>query len=53
MTEIFALPLLHGAWLTALVFTFLNAVLLRTRVRLEEDALRRHTDYQAAFGGQA
>ncbi len=53
MIEIFALPVLHGAWLTALVFTLLNAVLLRTRVRLEEDALRRHSDYEAAFGGRA
>ena len=35
-----ALPLVHTAWLTALVFTVLNAALLRTRVRAENEALR-------------
>lgn len=34
-----ALPLLHGAWLTALVFTVLNAMLLRVRISVENDAL--------------
>lgn len=34
-----ALPLIHGAWLTALVFTVLNAALLAVRVRCEERAL--------------
>ena len=31
-----ALPLVHAAWITALVFTVLNAVLLTVRVRVEE-----------------
>ncbi|GGM73019.1 isoprenylcysteine carboxyl methyltransferase [Lentzea pudingi] len=35
-----ALPLVHGAWLTALVFTVLNAGLLTVRIRAENDALR-------------
>lgn len=35
-----ALPLVRTAWLTALVFTVANAVLLRTRIRCEEQALR-------------
>jgi methyltransferase len=34
-----ALPLVHSARVTALVFTVLNAALLRTRVRIEESAL--------------
>ena len=34
-----ALPLVHTAWLTALVFTVLNAMLLRTRVGIENRAL--------------
>ncbi|MGH8892000.1 MAG: isoprenylcysteine carboxyl methyltransferase family protein [Actinomycetes bacterium] len=34
-----ALPLVHTAWVTALVFTVANAVLLRVRVRCEEAAL--------------
>lgn len=34
-----ALPLVHGAWVTALVFTVLNAALMAVRVRCEEAAL--------------
>lgn len=34
-----ALPLVHTAWLTAVIFTVLNAVLLRTRVGTENRAL--------------
>ncbi len=34
-----ALPLLHGAWLTAAAFTALNALLLRERLRVEDAAL--------------
>lgn len=36
-----ALPLVHTAWLTAAVFTLLNAVLLRTRIGVEDAALTR------------
>lgn len=35
-----ALPLVHSAWLTALVFTAANSVLLWVRIRCEDDALR-------------
>lgn len=38
--EIAALPLVHTAWLTALTYSILNASLLRTRIRVEETALR-------------
>jgi methyltransferase len=34
-----ALPLVHTAWITALVFTLCNAVLLRVRLRDENEAL--------------
>lgn len=34
-----ALPLVHTAWITAVVFTVLNGALLRTRVRVENAAL--------------
>lgn len=40
VTEGAALPLAGGAWLTALVFTVANAVLLRTRIRVENQALQ-------------
>ena len=34
-----ALPLMHAAWITALVFTVLNAGLLAVRIRVENAAL--------------
>jgi methyltransferase len=34
-----ALPLVHGAWITAVVFTLLNVPLLAVRIRAEEAAL--------------
>lgn len=34
-----ALPLVHEAWITALVFTVANAVLLTVRIRVENQAL--------------
>jgi methyltransferase len=39
VVEGFALPLVHTAWITALVFTVLNAALLTVRIRTENDAL--------------
>jgi methyltransferase len=39
VVEGIALPLVHTAWITALVFTVLNAVLLRTRLTVENAAL--------------
>ena len=39
VVEGFALPLVHTAWITALAFTVLNALLLRVRLRVEEQAL--------------
>ncbi|GAA3447364.1 isoprenylcysteine carboxyl methyltransferase family protein [Planomonospora venezuelensis] len=34
-----ALPLVHGAWITALVFTLCNAALMIVRIRCEDAAL--------------
>jgi methyltransferase len=34
-----ALPLVHTAWITAVLFTVLNAILLNTRVKVENAAL--------------
>jgi methyltransferase len=36
-----ALPLVHSAWVTAVVFTVLNGFLLATRIRAEDAALAR------------
>jgi methyltransferase len=35
-----ALPLVGGAWITAGVFSVANALLLRTRIRVEDEALQ-------------
>jgi methyltransferase len=39
VVEGIALPLVHAAWITALVFTVLNAGLLAVRIRAEDAAL--------------
>ncbi len=44
--ELLALPLVHGAWMTALVFTVANALLLRVRIGVENRALG-YSDAQA------
>lgn len=49
IVEMAALPLVHGAWMTALFFSAGNLLLLRTRIRVEEHALG--TGYTRAFGG--
>lgn len=39
IVEMAAVPLIHGAWVTALVFSIANALLLFVRIRAEEQAL--------------
>jgi methyltransferase len=39
VVEGFALPLVHGAWITAVVFTVADALLLGVRLRVENSAL--------------
>lgn len=48
--ELFAVPLVHGAWATALVFGLGNLVLLRVRIRAEEAALG--AAWERAFAGR-
>jgi len=40
VVEMIALPLVHTAWLTAIVFSLLNAAMLTVRIRVEEAALQ-------------
>lgn len=40
VAEGIALPLIHSAWMTAVTFTLLNALLLTVRIRTEDRALR-------------
>jgi methyltransferase len=37
--EVAALPLMHSAWLTAIVFSIANALVLNVRIRAENSAL--------------
>lgn len=37
--EMACVPLIHGAWLTAVLFSTANAVVLAVRIRIEEAAL--------------
>ena len=53
IVEIFALPLVHSAWVTALVFSAANAVLLARRIPREEAALALHSNYGARLGARA
>lgn len=48
--EVAALPLVHTAWLTAALATAINLGLLRFRIRHEEIALERASDYRARLG---
>jgi methyltransferase len=48
--EMVAVPLVHGAWITAVVFSLGNALLLRVRIRTEERALGR--PWAEAFAGR-
>jgi methyltransferase len=48
--EGFAIPLVHGAWITAAVFSAANAALLVVRIRCEEAALAAHCDYRTRLG---
>lgn len=45
MAEGIALPLVHTCWLTAVLFTAANLAVLRTRIRVENTALRQVADY--------
>jgi methyltransferase len=40
--ELFITPLIVGAWVTALLFTLLNALVMLVRIPLEEKVLRQH-----------
>ena len=50
--EIFSVPMIHTAWLTAIAFSLTNAWMLRVRIRAEEAALSRLTAYGEAFAGR-
>ncbi len=52
VVEIAALPLVHTAWLTALLASLTNAVVLSIRIAAEERALAGASDYLKRFAGR-
>ena len=50
--EMFALPLVHTAYLTAFACSILNAFVLRARIQREEAALFTRPDYVAHMAGK-
>lgn len=46
--EIAVLPLMFGAYVTAVTFTILNGIMLFVRIPIEEKALKEVTDYATA-----
>ncbi len=51
LVEAVALPLVHGAWLTAALLGPAIWLVTGRRIRLEEAALASHGDYERAFAG--
>ncbi len=47
--EMLALPMVHNAFVTAILFFVLNGLVLRARVAAEEEALGRLTDWDSVF----
>lgn len=50
--ELLALPLVHGAWLTALAGAVLHVVVLRRRLAVEEAVLAADAAYRDRMGGK-
>lgn len=50
--EIAGLPLVYGAWMTAIVASAANAVILLARIPAEEQALSRDNAYATSFAGR-
>jgi methyltransferase len=50
--ELLALPLVHTAWVTALVGSILHVLVLRRRIALEESVLLADAAYRATMAGK-
>jgi methyltransferase len=53
ITELFAGPMLFGAWRTAAVFSLANLIVLAVRIRCEERALAAAEEARAQAGATA
>jgi methyltransferase len=50
--ELFALPMMHTAWITALAGTLANLEILRRRVQVEEGVLMSNPAYRVTMGAK-
>jgi len=50
--ELFSLPMIHTAWLTALAGTLANLEILRRRLRVEDGVLMADPSYRSTMGGK-
>jgi methyltransferase len=50
--ELFSLPLIHTAWITAIVASLANLWILKSRLAVEEDALLSSAVYRSAMGSK-
>jgi hypothetical protein len=50
--EIFSLPMIHTAWITAIVGTLGDLEILRRRIKVEDGFLMSNPDYRMAMGGK-
>ena len=50
--EVFSLPLVHTAWISALLGSIAYAVTISRRIALEENVLFANPDYRAAMAGK-
>jgi methyltransferase len=50
--EVFSLPMIHTAWITAVFGTLGYLEILRRRIRMEDGVLMANPDYRLAMGGK-
>jgi len=50
--EIFSLPMIHTAWITAMVGTLADLEILRRRIKVEDGILMSNPAYRLAMGGK-
>jgi methyltransferase len=52
VTELFSLPMMHTAWITALAGTVANLEILRRRLRVEDGVLMTNPTYRLTMGAK-
>ena len=52
VAELFALPMIHTAWITAIAGTVANLEILRRRIRVEEQTLLANPAYRVSMGAK-